>query len=160
MESKKNTYHRSHGHPEPYVPKIPYHHQAKKPSSEIYLIMKEEGIRRMIIQFYSALKQSAISPMFERRSFDEAVDRSAKYFCQLLGGPPLYQKKYGPPKLRARHLPFVISESSRQIWLSTFYDVLEHPKGFTFPREHLEEFKEFLNTFSRWMVNHHDDSYP
>ena len=34
-----------------------------------------------------------------------------------MGGPELYQEKYGHPKLRARHLPFPIGSSERNQWL-------------------------------------------
>ncbi len=35
-----------------------------------------------------------------------------------LGGPPLYQQKFGQPFLRARHLPFAIGATERDLWLA------------------------------------------
>ena len=35
-----------------------------------------------------------------------------------LGGPPLYQQKFGHPFLRARHLPFSIGKAERDQWLA------------------------------------------
>lgn len=34
-----------------------------------------------------------------------------------LGGPPLFEKKYGHPRLRARHLPFKIGKPERDQWM-------------------------------------------
>jgi hemoglobin len=33
------------------------------------------------------------------------------------GGPPLFEEKYGHPRLRARHLPFQIGKSERDQWM-------------------------------------------
>src|SRR5947208_3312298 len=72
----------------------------------------------------------------------------------ILGGPPLYFEKYGPPRMRARHLPFEIDESARQVWLRCFEKVLEGADvKYQFPMEHMEGFKDFLKSFSAWMVN-------
>lgn len=154
-------FHRKNGFPIPTSPSQPYHHMAQRPSPEIYKIMGRQAIRIMIYEFYQQLHESAIKDMFTRRSLDESVDRSAAYFVWLLGGPPEYQRQYGGPKLRARHLPFIISESSRRVWLTCFYNVLDHPQKFEFPQTYIAEFKQFLATFSLWMVNyHHQNSNP
>lgn len=34
-----------------------------------------------------------------------------------LGGPQLYQEKFGHPMLRARHLPFKIGKNERDLWI-------------------------------------------
>ncbi len=40
------------------------------------------------------------------------------YIIELvLGGPQLYQQKYGHPALRARHMPFAINQSMVDQWL-------------------------------------------
>lgn len=41
-----------------------------------------------------------------------------------LGGPPLYQQKFGQPFLRARHLPFAIGETQRDLWLACMRQAL------------------------------------
>ncbi len=43
-----------------------------------------------------------------------------KLFCFLsgwMGGPDLYQERYGHPRLRARHLSYPIGTSERDQWL-------------------------------------------
>ena len=135
---------------DPYIPR--QGPQTKKLPSDIYVQLGDEGIVNMIGEFYGRLKESSIAPMFVR-DISESVDRSASFFVQLLGGPAYYNTKFGNPRMRVRHLPFRINEESRLVWLKCFYETLDSPKKFNFPSEHLDEFKQFLDDFSRWMVN-------
>ena len=84
----------------------------------------------------------------------EASKRTAAFFVFLLGGPPLYHQKYGPPMMRQRHIPFVIDEAARQEWLNAFRITLENADvKYKFPMEYMSEFTAFLDRFSGWMVN-------
>ena len=124
-----------------------------RPSPEIYKAMGEENIFKMLRAFYEQLEKSEIREMFTE-DMQAASEKSAKFFVSLLGGPPLYQKEYGPPRMRARHFPFAIDEKARQVWLACFDKTLENAAAdFAFPEEHLEGFKTFLSGFSGWMVN-------
>ena len=127
--------------------------QGPGPSNEIYGIMGEANILRMMSDFYKELETSAIRHLFPA-NMEEASQKSALFFITLLGGPPLYFQKYGPPRMRARHLPFVIDEQARQVWLGCFDKVLEGAGvKYQFPQQHLPGFKDFLKSFSAWMVN-------
>jgi truncated hemoglobin YjbI len=56
--------------------------------------------------------------------------------------------------MRARHLPFRITQRARQEWLLCFERVLSNATvDYDFPAEHLEGFRKFLDGFSQWMVN-------
>jgi hemoglobin len=115
--------------------------------------MGEEAIFRMLEDFYSELERSPIRSLFPP-DMRAASQRSAAFFVGLLGGPPRYHERYGSPRMRARHLPFAITESSRAEWLVCFERVLEDaPRRYGFPAEHLEGFRAFLRGFSLWMVN-------
>jgi hemoglobin len=122
------------------------------PSKEIYAAMGEENIFRMMSDFYKELEQSAIRRLFPP-DMEAASRKSALFFVTLVGGPPLYLEKYGPPRMRARHLPFVIDEPAREVWLGCFDRILEHAADYRFPAEHLPGFRKFLRDFSAWMVN-------
>jgi hemoglobin len=114
--------------------------QGPGPSNEIYALMGEANIFEMISDLY--------------RELEKASKKSAAFFVTVLGGPPLYFQKYGPPRMRARHLPFEIDERARQIWLGCFERVLEGAETkYNFPAQHLGGFREFLQGFSAWMVN-------
>jgi hemoglobin len=127
--------------------------QGITPDPRIYAQMGEDRIYQMLEDFYLRLEQSTIRGMFPE-DMREASRRSAAFFVFILGGPPLYQQLYGPPRMRQRHLPFKIDEAARQIWLSCFREILQDAdKKYQFPLEHMEGFLKFLDQFSGWMVN-------
>lgn len=128
--------------------------QIVSPDREIYPVMGEENIDKMIQDFYIELEKSPIRELFPADMHTSAV-RSSAFFVGLLGGPALYHQRYGNPMMRARHLPFLIDRAARDEWLACFERVLEHaPERYKFPSEHLEGFREFLKGFSLWMMNH------
>ncbi len=108
-----------------------------------------DEIRRLLHRHYANLAASPIRGMFPE-DLDLSADKSADFFIQAMGGPPLYVQKYGPPRMRARHMPFPINETARQIWLGCFRQALD---DLPFPVEHRAAFEEFLDSFSAWMVN-------
>jgi len=127
--------------------------QGPGPSREIYAAMGRENIFLMLEDFYLELEQSSIRPMFAE-DMKEASKKSAAFFVQIFGGPPLFIQQYGPPRMRARHLPFRIDEAARQEWLKCFKKILsDAPTRYNFPSQHLPGFIHWLDTFSRWMVN-------
>jgi hemoglobin len=123
------------------------------PSREVYRLMGEASIFRMMEDFYRELERSPLRPLFPADML-AASRRSAAFFVGLLGGPPLYQQRYGRPMMRARHLAFAITLAARDEWLACFDRVLAHaPDRYGFPSEHLPGFRAFLRDFSLWMVN-------
>ena len=125
----------------------------RSPSPEIYQAMGEENIFAMCRDFYRELEASELRPLFPP-DMEEASRRNAAFMVGILGGPPLYQQRYGPPMMRRRHLAFPIDEKARATWLGCFRRVLEHAEErYAFPEEHLPGFLQFLEDFSAWMVN-------
>lgn len=125
-------------------------------SREVYGLMGEANIHRMIADLYDKFFDSEIGFMFPKdpEGRVDAARRSQLFFAFLLGGPPAYQQAYGRPAMRARHLRFPIDENARAVWLRCFDEVLENAtEDYNFPAEHLPGFKQFLHGFSSWMVN-------
>ena len=123
------------------------------PSREIYAVMGQENITRMIADFYKELENSSVRDLFPA-DMHMSAQKSAAFFVGLLGGPPLYQQRYGNPMMRARHLPFPINQQARDEWLACFERTLENAETkYNFPPEHLEGFRGFLRGFSLWMMN-------
>ncbi len=135
-----------------YVPPIDPA-QISPPSREIYGLMGEENIFRLMEDFYREIEQSSLRSLFPA-DMAAASRKSAAFFVGLLGGPPLYQRRYGNPMMRARHLPFAITLAARDEWLACFERVLARaPERHGFPAQHLPGFRAFLRDFSLWMVN-------
>ena len=127
--------------------------QGDGPSREIYARMGEENLFAMCRDFYAELEQSDIRHMFPE-DMAAASEKIAAFLVGLCGGPPLYMERYGPPRMRKRHLAFPIDENARQVWLGCFRKVLRNAVNqYGFPVEHLSGFIGFLESFSAWMVN-------
>jgi hemoglobin len=52
-----------------------------------------------------------------------------KYLAEWLGGPDLYSRERGHPRLRMRHLPFRIGAAERDAWLLCMRGALEEVVG-------------------------------
>jgi hemoglobin len=50
-------------------------------------------------------------------NIQSSEDKLFMFLSGWLGGPPLFTDKFGHPRLRARHLPFVIGIEERDQWL-------------------------------------------
>ena len=77
-------------------------------------------------------------------------EKLADFMVQVLGGPAYYVRKYGPPRMRARHFPFEIDEKARRVWLSSFKKALDSVEMDDTDRK---DIFAFLTSFSAWMVN-------
>jgi hemoglobin len=84
------------------------------------LLGGEEGVRALVDRFYD-LMDTAPEAQDVRALHDPGLQGSREKLFMFLtgwsGGPPLYIQKFGHPKLRMRHMPFVIAERERDQWL-------------------------------------------
>lgn len=129
------------------------------PDPRIYGAMGDQGITAMLEAVYLNLHDSPIKGMFppDREELLRAARKSALFWITACGGPPLYEEKYGPPRMRMRHEHFSITEEARQHWLAAWQPVLNRAcRDFAMPQDCLEGFKAYLDGFSRWMVNTED----
>lgn len=127
--------------------------QNVQPNPAIYALMGEDNIFKMLEDFYRELEHSEIRHLFPE-DMVAASKKSVMFFVFIMGGPPLYQQVHGAPMMRRRHMPFVIDEHARQVWLSCFKKVLANADtAYAFPMQHIDSFWNFLDKFSRWMVN-------
>jgi hemoglobin len=123
------------------------------PSRAIYGAMGEENIFRLCRDFYDEIGRSPIRPLFSN-DLPKASEKLAAFLVGVTGGPPLYHQRYGDPMMRARHLAFPIDETARRIWLDCFFRTLQGAEEkYRFPAAHLPGFKQWLESFSAWMVN-------
>lgn len=87
-----------------------------------------EKLRALVDCFYQLMDAQ---PEFYaiRRLHPQDLSGSAEklylFLSGWLGGPPLYQQKFGQPFLRARHLPFPIGEAERDLWLACMRQALQ-----------------------------------
>jgi hemoglobin len=118
-------------------------------SRELFKVLGEEKIRSICKLFYENISKSEILSMYPE-DLQESEEKLALFMIQVMGGPPYYIQKYGPPKMRARHFPYVINEKARRVWLSCFKKALNES---SIEEKNFTEIWEFLESFSAWMVN-------
>jgi len=126
--------------------------QVTLPSNEMFLLLKEEGMRKMISDFYNLLIESEIKELFPKNpiALEKAKEHSADFFIQICGGPAYFNKNRGQPKLNQRHQPFKITAEGREVWLNCYKSVLQK---INLPGDVLLSFWNYLDVFSKWMVN-------
>jgi len=76
------------------------------------------------------------------------------FLCGWSGGPPLYVEKYGHPRLRQRHMPFVIGERERDQWLWCMDRALD---AGNFPPAVVEHLKKRFYEVADFMRNQSKD---
>lgn len=114
------------------------------------LLGGNDGIRRLVDRFYD-LMDSAPEAVNVRalhaRSLKSSREKLFLFMSGWTGGPQLYVEKYGHPRLRMRHMPFVIGERERDEWMWCMNKALdEHPAP--------EEFKQFLRDRLYGLADH------
>ncbi len=88
----------------------------------------EEAVRALVRRFY-ALMDTLPEAWDVRRMHGEDLSGSEEKLFLFLsgwfGGPNLYVERFGPPFLRARHLPFAIGSAERDQWLLCMRQALD-----------------------------------
>lgn len=122
------------------------------PGNEMFLLLNEDGMRKMVSDHYDLIKESSIKDLFPKNpiALEKAKEHSADFFIQICGGPMYFNKHRGQPQLLKRHLPHKITAEARIEWLNCYQKVLSK---LDLPEKVLKSFWNYLNTFSIWMVN-------
>ena len=122
------------------------------PSIEMYNVLGEEGIRKLVSDHYDLLVQSSVRGLFpgNEAELKRAKKHAADFFIQVCGGPMYFNKNRGRPMMFKRHLPFKITPQAREVWLDCYRQAL---KKQDIPEEVAQSFWNYLNDFSIWMVN-------
>lgn len=87
----------------------------------------EQGIRQLVDAFYDRMDSAAdYAPLrgLHPPHLDGSRDKLFWFLCGWSGGPQHFQQRFGHPRLRARHMPFVIGEAERDQWLACMHEAL------------------------------------
>jgi hemoglobin len=78
------------------------------------------NVRQLVDHFYDVMDSN---PAYKRirnlhpPHLNGARDKLFWFLSGWLGGPDLYQSRFGHPRLRMRHMPFAIASEDRDQWL-------------------------------------------
>lgn len=84
------------------------------------LIGGEEATRRLANRFYdimAAAPESAELYAIHPLPLDSIRQKFYEFLSGWLGGPSLFEQKYGHPRLRMRHMPFTVTPQLRDQWM-------------------------------------------
>ena len=111
----------------------------------------EETFRRLVHRFYEGVAQDPLLlPLYPEEDLTGAEERLRGFLIQYWGGPNTYSQERGHPRLRMRHVPFVIGEAQRDAWLLHMHDAVESLK---LPEEHEARLWQYLVYAAQSMVN-------
>lgn len=80
----------------------------------------EKFIRNLCEQFYKNMSELPETQELRKMHPENIKGSEEKLFMFLsgwLGGPQLFEQRFGHPRLRARHLPFKIGKKERDQWM-------------------------------------------
>lgn len=85
----------------------------------------EETIQKLVNAFYPKVYANPIlSPLFEG-DMEEIKRKQKMFLTQFTGGPTLYSDEFGPPAMRARHMPFEITPTRATAWLACMREAMD-----------------------------------
>ena len=78
----------------------------------------EEFFVKLVDGFYEGIESDEVlRPMYVDQDLTQARHHLTLFLQQYWGGPSIYQEERGHPRLRMRHMPFVIDADARDRWL-------------------------------------------
>jgi hemoglobin len=92
----------------------------------------EAGVRALVNRFYDlmdSLPEAADIRAMHGKSLVSSRDKLFIFLSGWLGGPDDYRSGYGQPRLRSRHLPFVIGLKERDQWMLCMNRALDEQIG-------------------------------
>ena len=92
----------------------------------IYEKLGDERLKLILDTFYDKVFENPVlSPLFNKTEKDSIKHKQFCFLTQFLGGPPRYNEIYGPPRMRARHLPHRIDETAKNEWLKLMKESIQ-----------------------------------
>lgn len=88
----------------------------------------EATVRALVKRFYELMDTQPETYGIRKMHAEDLGGSEEKLFLFLsgwFGGPQLYVERFGPPFLRARHLPFSIGGSERDQWMMCMTQALD-----------------------------------
>jgi hemoglobin len=85
----------------------------------------QETIDILVDAFYPRVyADPVLAPLFQG-DMEEIKRKQRMFLPQFLGGPALYSQEFGPPAMRARHLPFEVTPTRARHWLQCMKEAFQ-----------------------------------
>lgn len=137
---------------EPLIP--PPRERAAREPALLERIGGRAVIERVVREFYDRVEADGELRRLFPDDLTEGRAKQALFLEQWLGGEPRYSERYGHPRLRARHFPFVIDERAARRWL---HHMGEAFRAAGVPEREMQEVFAGLGPLAKHMVNAGED---
>lgn len=89
------------------------------------LIGGEEMVRTIVNNFYPKVQQHPDLKELFPEHIEPVMEKQFMFLSQFFGGPALFTEQFGHPMMRARHMPFKITEKRALAWLACMKEALQ-----------------------------------
>ena len=120
---------------------------------QLYGLMGEDGIIRMVAAFYQQVPQDEIlGPMYPEDDLDGSETRLRNFLIFRFGGPTHYLEQRGHPRLRMRHAPFPLDQRARDRWVALMDKAIDQV---ALPSPVATAVRKFLHETATFLINRH-----
>jgi hemoglobin len=107
---------------------------------------------QLVERFYEVVEtDQLLRPMYPE-DLTDAKRHFALFLIQYWGGPQQYMAERGHPRLRMRHVPFVINKRAREAWMGAMTTALAAVKE-QLTSEQYDEMYAYFDMASRQLRN-------
>ena len=102
-------------------------------------------------RFYAGVEQDeTLRPLYPE-SLQDSKRHLALFLMQYFGGPSTYSEERGHPRLRMRHLPFVIGQRERDAWMTHMRAAVEVEQ---LPEAVRDVLLDYFDRAATFLINH------
>jgi hemoglobin len=118
---------------------------------QVYERIGEDGFARLVRAFYAQVPaDDVLGPMYPAEDLAGAEQRLRDFLIGRFGGPPRYIEQRGHPRLRMRHMPFVVDEAARDRWVMLMGRALDQA---ALPEDVTALLREFFGAMATFLRN-------
>jgi hemoglobin len=119
--------------------------------TNIFALIGEDGFARLTAAFYRQVPgDDILGAMYPKEDIAGAEQRLRDFLIYRFGGPEKYIVERGHPRLRARHLPFIIDQAARDRWMQLMDRAFAEA---ALPTEAEQLLRSFFGQMSTFMIN-------
>jgi hemoglobin len=108
----------------------------------------------LVDRFYLGVSGDPLLRPLYPDNLTEPKRHLALFLMQYWGGPPTYNEQRGHPRLRMRHLPFVIGPAERDAWLRHMGAAVAHMVDTSgLPEPEAEELRSYFDMAAHQLMN-------
>ena len=119
--------------------------------TRLYEMIGHEPFARLVAAFYRRVPHDDIlGPLYPRDDLAPAEQRLRDFLIMRFGGPDVYLRRRGHPRLRMRHARFAIDHAARDRWISLMEAAMQEVE---LPPEATAILRPFFSDAATFLIN-------